>query len=62
VLVSYSIVCTEYADAAQGELVKAYISFITRAEGQAIAADAAGSAPLSDDLIAQVAASLELVK
>jgi phosphate transport system substrate-binding protein len=62
VLVSYSIVCTEYADAAQGELVKAYISFITSAEGQAIAADAAGSAPLSDDLIAQVAESLTLVK
>jgi phosphate transport system substrate-binding protein len=62
VLVSYSIVCTEYADAAQGELVKAYISYITSAEGQAVAADSAGAAPLSEDLQAQVAASLELVK
>ena len=62
VLVSYSIVCTEYADAAQGELVKAYISYITSAEGQAVAADAAGAAPLSEDLQAQVAESLALVK
>jgi len=62
VLVSYSIVCTEYADAAQGELVKAYISYITSAEGQAVAADAAGAAPLSADVQALVAESLALVK
>jgi len=62
VLVSYSIVCTEYADAAQGELVKAYISYITSAEGQEVAASEAGAAPLSEDLQALVADSLALVK
>ena len=58
VLVSYSIVCTEYADAAQGELVKAYISYITSAEGQAVAAEAAGAAPLSEGLLSQISDSL----
>lgn len=62
VLVSYSIVCTEYADAARGELVKAYISYITSAEGQDVAASEAGAAPLSDELQALVAESLALVK
>ncbi len=62
VLVSYSIVCTEYADAAQGELVKAYISFITSAEGQAVAVESAGAAPLSEELSAKVATALETVK
>ncbi|MBX3195453.1 MAG: phosphate ABC transporter substrate-binding protein PstS [Microbacteriaceae bacterium] len=62
VLVSYSIVCSEYQDAAQGELVKAYVGFITSAEGQQVAAEAAGAAPLSADLAAKVAAALATVK
>jgi phosphate transport system substrate-binding protein len=62
VLVSYSIVCSEYQDAAQGELVKAYISYITSAEGQQVAAASAGAAPLSADLSAKVATALEAVQ
>ncbi|MEO8094788.1 MAG: phosphate ABC transporter substrate-binding protein PstS [Pseudolysinimonas sp.] len=62
VLVSYSIVCTEYADAAQGTLVKAYISYITSDAGQQVAADAAGAAPLSSDLAAKVADALATIK
>ncbi|MEO8261674.1 MAG: phosphate ABC transporter substrate-binding protein PstS [Pseudolysinimonas sp.] len=62
VLVSYSIVCSEYVDAAQGELVKAYIAYITSPEGQQVAADAAGAAPISEDLSAKVATALEAVK
>jgi len=62
VLVSYSIVCSEYADAEAGALVKAYISYITSAEGQATAAEAAGSAPLSDALSSKVADALASVK
>jgi phosphate transport system substrate-binding protein len=62
VLVSYSIVCSEYADAAQGELVKAFIGYITSAEGQQVAADSAGAAPLSEDLSAKVADALATVK
>lgn len=62
VLVSYSIVCTEYADAAKGEFVKAYIGYITSAEGQKVAAESAGAAPLSDDLSAKVADAIASIK
>lgn len=62
VLVSYAIVCTEYADATQGELVKAYVGYMASAEGQAEAEKSAGAAPLSEDLQAKVAAVLETVK
>jgi phosphate transport system substrate-binding protein len=62
VLVSYSIVCNEYLDAAQGELVKAYISYITSAEGQQVAADSAGAAPISEDLSTKVAEALATIK
>jgi len=62
VLVSYAIVCQEYADAAQGELVKSYVSYIAGADGQALSAEQAGSAPLSSDLSDKVAAALETVK
>lgn len=62
VLVSYAIVCTEYADAAQAELVKAYVGYMTSADGQAEAAASAGSAPLSQELQDKVAAVLESIK
>ncbi len=62
VLVSYSIVCDTYADAAQGELVKAYIGYITSDAGQQVAADAAGAAPLSAELGQKVADALATVK
>lgn len=62
VLVSYAIVCNEYADAAQGELVKAYIEYIASAEGQAVAEESAGIAPLSSELGDNVAAVLATVK
>ncbi|TFD69476.1 phosphate ABC transporter substrate-binding protein PstS [Cryobacterium ruanii] len=62
VLVSYAIVCNEYADAAQGELVKAYIGYIASAAGQAVAEEAAGIAPLTSELEANVATVLATVK
>jgi phosphate transport system substrate-binding protein len=62
VLVSYAVVCTEYADAAQGELVKGYVSYMASAEGQAEAEKSAGAAPLSAELQEKVAAVLESVK
>jgi phosphate transport system substrate-binding protein len=58
VLISYLIVCSKYSDAAQGELVKAYVGYIASAEGQKAAADAAGSAPISDALRTDVEASI----
>jgi phosphate transport system substrate-binding protein len=62
VLVSYSIVCQEYADAAKAEFVKAYIGFITSPEGQKVAAESAGAAPLSDELSAKVAEAIASIK
>ena len=49
-LVSYIVACNEYADCAPVDLVKAYLSYMISEEGQALAADAAGSAPISDAL------------
>ena len=54
VLVSYLIGCEQYADAANAELVKAYFSYIVSEEGQKVAAEAAGSAPISADLRAKI--------
>ncbi|TFB48864.1 phosphate ABC transporter substrate-binding protein PstS [Cryobacterium tagatosivorans] len=62
VLVSYAIVCTEYADADQAALVKAYVGYMAGAEGQAEAAKSAGAAPLSTELQDKVAAVLKAVK
>jgi phosphate transport system substrate-binding protein len=61
VLVSYSIACTKYEDAAQGELVKGFLSYIASEEGQAAAAESAGSAPISEDLRTEVLASIEKI-
>ncbi|TFC96263.1 MULTISPECIES: phosphate ABC transporter substrate-binding protein PstS [Cryobacterium] len=62
VLVSYAVVCTEYADPAQAELVKAYVGYMASAEGQAEAETSAGAAPMTTELQDKVAAILETVK
>ncbi|SDU11560.1 phosphate ABC transporter substrate-binding protein PstS [Jiangella alkaliphila] len=62
VLVSYTIVCTAYSDAAVGDLVKAYVGYVASSEGQQAAADAAGSAPISPDLQAEVQAVVEAIE
>jgi phosphate transport system substrate-binding protein len=49
-LVSYFIACAKYPDAAKAALVKSYLTYVISADGQAAAAKAAGSAPLSDTL------------
>lgn len=46
VLTSYLMACPSYSDATEGELVKAYLSYIVSEEGQQTAAQNAGSAPL----------------
>ncbi|HZG91008.1 MAG TPA: phosphate ABC transporter substrate-binding protein PstS [Pseudonocardia sp.] len=48
VLVSYSLACTAYPDQATADVVKAFLSYLISEEGQQAAADAAGSAPISD--------------
>jgi phosphate transport system substrate-binding protein len=62
VLISYAIACSEYQDAAAGELVKSYLSYIVSEDGQAAGAENAGSAPISDDLRTEINAILETIK
>ncbi len=62
VLVSYEIACTQYDDAAQAELVKAFFSYIVSEEGQQAAAEAAGSAPISEDLRGQAQTAIEAIE
>jgi len=62
VLVAYSIACQQYEDADQGELVKAYYSYIASEEGQAVAAENAGSAPISDTLREQAVAGIDSIQ
>lgn len=60
-LVSYIVVCGKYADAEQGKLVKAYVSYIASVDGQKLAADEAGSAPISDSLRTDVEAAIKAI-
>jgi phosphate transport system substrate-binding protein len=61
VLVSYTIACTTYEDAEEAERVKAFLSYIASEDGQAAAAENAGSSPISADLRTQVEASIESI-
>ncbi|MGB3187055.1 MAG: phosphate ABC transporter substrate-binding protein PstS [Ornithinimicrobium sp.] len=61
VLVSYHIVCTEYDDAATADLVTNFVTYVASEDGQIAAAEAAGSAPISEDLRGQIESSLEMV-
>jgi phosphate transport system substrate-binding protein len=62
VLVSYLIVCQNYADAEKGALVKAYAGYIASDAGQQSAAKNAGSAPLSKELAARVTKVIDSIK
>ena len=61
VLISYLIGCEKYADANQGAMVKSFFSAIASAEGQALAAEQAGAAPISDELRAKVTAAIDVI-
>ena len=62
VLVSYLIACGQYEDPANVELVKSYLSYIASPEGQDVAAENAGSAPISDTLREQVTAAIDSIQ
>ena len=62
VLVSYVIACPTYDDQAKADLVKGYLSYLVGADGQKAAADAAGSAPLSDELSKEAVTQVETIK
>lgn len=61
VLISYLIGCEQYTDPANAELVKSYFSYIVSDEGQRVAADAAGSAPISDELRTTVESAIATI-
>ena len=58
VLISYSIACLDYPDAEEAEIVKSFLSHIASEEGQNAAAQAAGSAPISEQLRSEILAAL----
>ena len=61
VLVSYLLACQEYTDADTSALVKAYLGYIASPDGQAAAAEAAGSAPISDTLYDRVETAIDAI-
>lgn len=61
VLVSYAMACTSYDDADTAALVKGYLGYIISPDGQAAAAQNAGSAPLSDALRAKLQPAVDAI-
>jgi len=62
ILVSYLIGCQQYADSENVELVKSYFSYVASPEGQDAAAEAAGSAPISDSRRDQINAAIDSIQ
>jgi phosphate transport system substrate-binding protein len=62
ILVSSLIGCTEYKSAGEAEVAKAYFEYVISPEGQELAAEQAGSAPLSSALTKKVMPSVEAIK
>ena len=62
VLTSYLIACTKYGSASEAEAVKAYAEYLIGPEGQELAAEAAGSAPLSAALTKKVTPAVEAIE
>jgi phosphate transport system substrate-binding protein len=61
ILVSYIVVCQAYDSQDDVDLVKAFLGYLASEEGQAQAESAAGSAPISDDLRADVQAAIDAI-
>ncbi|RMI43890.1 phosphate ABC transporter substrate-binding protein PstS [Streptomyces triticirhizae] len=61
VLVSYAMACATYESEAEAELVKAYLSYVISEEGQQAAAEAAGSAPISDALRQEIQPAIDAI-
>jgi phosphate transport system substrate-binding protein len=61
VLVSYHVGCVQYDDQAKADLVKAFMGYVISEEGQQAAAEAAGSAPISDALREQAQGAVDAI-
>ncbi len=62
VLTSYLIACTKYGSASEAEAVRAYAEYVISPEGQELAAEQAGSAPLSSALTKKVTPAVEAIE
>lgn len=62
VLASYELACTQYDDPETAKLVKAWLSHIVSEDGQKAAAEAAGSAPISNDLRKKAEKAIEAIE
>lgn len=62
VLISYLIGCETYEDSAVAPLVKEYFTYAASEAGQKIAADNAGSAPISSEMRTQIEAAIATIK
>ncbi len=60
-LVSYHIVCLQYETQQEVDLVKAFMTYIGSEAGQAASAASAGSAPISEEVSAEILVSLEQI-
>ena len=60
-LVSYHLACPTYDDQETADTVKAFLSYVVSEEGQAAAAESAGSAPISEDARAKALAAIETI-
>ena len=60
-LVSYHIVCLEYDNQEELDLVKAFMTYVGSDEGQAASGASAGSAPISPDVRADILESIDAI-
>ncbi|MCZ2838306.1 phosphate ABC transporter substrate-binding protein PstS [Modestobacter sp. VKM Ac-2985] len=61
VLISYHVGCVEYEDQETADLVADFMSYAVSEEGQQAASDAAGSAPISDNLREQAQGAIDAI-
>jgi phosphate transport system substrate-binding protein len=61
VLLSYGLACTQYDDAQTAANVQGYLSYVISPEGQQVAAENAGSAPISDALRTESQQALDAI-
>jgi phosphate transport system substrate-binding protein len=62
VLLSYELACTQYDDPQTAANVKGYLSYMVSAEGQQLAAQNAGSAPISDELRQEAQTAIDAIQ
>ncbi|MFC4562672.1 phosphate ABC transporter substrate-binding protein PstS [Nocardiopsis mangrovi] len=61
VLVSYEVACLEYAEQADADLARSFLSYVNSESGQQAAADEAGSAPLSQETRDAIQATIDQI-